>query len=168
MTIVNVIKPFGGNFPITSPFGERIDPKLGIKKMHNGVDFGCPEGTPIRSVLDGKIIVAGWENDLDHSQGYGRRIWVESHYNNLVILIVYAHLSQIKKWTGEFAPESGIIGLSGTSGKSTGPHLHLGCRIRDTNTFLNFSFKDTPQTSIVINGEITKPWSMVDEVKNAG
>jgi murein DD-endopeptidase MepM/ murein hydrolase activator NlpD len=166
MIRITTIKPFGGNFPMTSPFGERIDPKLGIKKMHNGVDFGCPEGTPIRAVLDGKIIAAGWESDIDHSQGYGRRIWIESHYNNSIILVVYAHLSQINKWIGEFAPESSIVGLSGNSGKSTGPHFHLGARIRDTNQFLDWQFEDTPETKIIIEGEITKPWSMADEVKN--
>jgi murein DD-endopeptidase MepM/ murein hydrolase activator NlpD len=143
MISVSVIKPFGGNFPITSPFGERIDPKSGVKKKHNGVDFGCPEGTPIRAVLDGKISVAGWECENDHDQGYGRRIWIESHYKNEKLLIVYAHLSQINKWAGEFISQSGIIGLSGNSGKSTGPHLHLGCRIKDTNQFLDWHFEDT-------------------------
>jgi len=166
MISVSVIKPFGGNFPITSPFGERIDPKSGVKKMHNGVDFGCPEGTPIRSVLDGKIFVAGWECENDHAQGYGRRIWIESHYNNETLLIVYAHLSQINKWAGEFISQSGIIGLSGNTGESTGPHLHLGARIRDTNQFLNWHFEDAPEINITIDGEVTKPWSMTDEVKN--
>jgi len=151
---------------MTSPFGERIDPKLGIKKMHNGVDFGCPEGTPIRAVLDGKIFVSGWECEKDHGMGYGRRVWIESHYKNETLLIVYAHLSQINKWAGEFVSQSGIIGLSGDSGKSTGPHLHLGCRIKDTNNYLDWRFEDTPENTITIDGEVTKPWSMADEVKN--
>lgn len=134
--------------------------------MHNGIDFGCPEGTPIRAVLDGKIFVAGWENDLDHAQGYGRRIWIESRYNNSTLLIVYAHLSQINKWSGEYISQSGIIGLSGNTGKSTGPHLHLGCRIKDTNQFLDWEFEDMPEVNITIDGVVTKPWSMEDEVKN--
>lgn len=166
MTRIEVIKPFCGDFPITSPFGERIDPKLKIKKMHNGVDFGCPEGTPIRAVLEGKIIAAGWESDDDHAQGYGQRVWQECHLNDETYMFVYAHLSQIDKCAGEFISESGILGLSGSTGKSTGPHLHFGCRIKDTNTFVDFLFIEPEIVDIKIDGIVTKPWSMADEVKN--
>jgi murein DD-endopeptidase MepM/ murein hydrolase activator NlpD len=142
MNKVRCIKPFGGSFPISSPFGERIDPKSGVKKMHNGIDFACPENTPIRAVLDGRILVDGWENENDHSHGYGRRIWQECNINGTTVLIVYAHLNQINKSQGEFISQSGILGLSGNTGKSTGPHLHLGARIKNTNHFLDFDFED--------------------------
>ena len=142
MNKVRCIKPFGGNFPVTSPFGERIDPITKIPTIHKGIDFGCPLGTPIRAVLDGRIIRAGWENDLDHKQGYGQRIWMECNLNNEKLLIVYGHLSQINKAEGEMIMASGIIGLSGSTGKSTGPHIHLGARIKDTPTFLDFDFED--------------------------
>lgn len=165
MNKIRCIKPFGGNFRISSPFGERIDPKLGIKKMHNGIDFACPEGTPIRTVLDGKIIVAGWENDSDHSQGYGKRIWTESHINGNNVLIVYAHLSEIFKYQGEFIGEGGIIGLSGSSGKSTGPHLHIGARLKDTNIFLDFDWEDNHINPITIEGEVKAPWSFENDRK---
>jgi len=141
------IKPFGGSFKISSPFGERIDPKTGEKKFHKGIDFACPEGTPIRAILDGKIYVAGWENPENHKQGYGLRIWQECRYKNETILIVYAHLNEIHKQDGEFASQSSIIGLSGNTGKSTGPHLHLGSRIKNTNQFLDFEF-DSDVSSI--------------------
>jgi len=158
VTIIYSIKPFAGDFSITSPFGDRIDPITKLKTFHKGIDFGCPEGTPIRAVLDGKIISAGWECESEPKQGYGQRIWQECHFNDLSILVVYAHLSDIQKCVGEFISQAGIIGLSGSTGKSTGPHLHLGCRIKDTNTFLNFSFEDTPENEITIDGVVEGPW----------
>lgn len=142
MNKLHCIKPFYGNYPISSPFGERIDPKSGVKKMHNGIDFACPEGTPIRAVLDGKIFISGWENPDDHKQGYGRRIWQECHINGETVLIVYAHLSRIDKHEKEFVGQGGLISLSGNTGKSTGPHLHFGGRVKDTNRFLDFDFEE--------------------------
>ena len=139
MIKVSVIKPFVGNFPVTSPFGERIDPISSVKKIHNGIDFGCPEGTPIRSVLDGKIFMSGWECEKDHGLGYGRRVWIESKLDGKQFLIVYAHLSKIQRWTGDILKNE-IIGLSGNTGKSTGAHLHLGCRIKNSSQFVDFTF----------------------------
>jgi murein DD-endopeptidase MepM/ murein hydrolase activator NlpD len=137
------IKPFGGQFRVSSPFGIRIDPITGEKKMHNGIDFACPEGTPIRAILDGKIMISGWENDNDHHQGYGLRIWQECPYTNKEkLLIVYAHLKEIYKFKGEWVDQSGIVGMSGNTGKSTGAHFHLGARIKDTGTFLDFEFEE--------------------------
>lgn len=141
MIKVTAIKPFGGDFRVTSPFGERIDPITGEKKNHNGIDFACPEGTPIRAVLGGKIFKAGWENDADHSQGYGQRVWVESTFNDMDVQVVYAHLSSINKKVDDPVDQGGIIGLSGNTGKSTGPHLHVGVRIKYTNTYMDFDFE---------------------------
>lgn len=143
MNRVRCIKPFGGNFRVSSPFGERIDPITKEKAIHKGIDFACPEGTPIRAVLDGRIIRAGWENELDHKQGYGQRIWQECHLNGTTVLIVYAHLSQINREEGEWADQSAIIGYSGNTGKSTGPHLHLGARVKDTSCWMDFDFEET-------------------------
>lgn len=162
---IRCIKPFGNNYKVTSPFGERIDPKLGIKKMHNGIDFACPEGTPIRAVLDGKVIAAGFENDGDHGQGYGRRIWQECKINGSTVLVVYAHLSVIDKCHGEFVCQSGHLGFSGNSGKSTGTHLHLGGRLKDTNTFLDFEFEDNHVNPITIEGEVKASWSFENDRK---
>lgn len=142
------IKPFGGSFKILSSFGERIDPVTKEKKIHKGIDFACPEGTPIRAVLDGRILRSGWESEADHKQGYGLRIWQECHYNKDIILIVYAHLKEIHKREGEFVSQSGIIGISGNTGKSTGPHLHIGARIKDTSTFLDFDFEDNHEQEV--------------------
>lgn len=142
MEKLRCIKPIGGVVKISSPFGERIDPVTKLKKTHNGVDFACIEGTPIRAILDGKIIRSGWESDEDHKQGYGQRIWQECRINNETVLVVYAHLNEIHKHEGEYISQSGILGLSGNTGKSTGPHLHLGSRIKDTNHFLDFDFEE--------------------------
>ena len=161
MDKVKCIKPFAGPFPISSPFGERVDPKSGVKKMHNGVDFACPEGTPIRAILDGKIFASGWENEADHEQGYGKRIWQECHLDKETVLVVYAHLSQRNKEVGEWADQSSIIGLSGATGKATypdkktginrpHPHLHLGARVKDTNHFLNFEFEENDNDAPVV------------------
>lgn len=132
------IKPIGGSCRISSPFGERKDPKTGEKKFHRGIDFACPEGTPIRAVLDGKVIIAGWENPEIQSQGFGLRVYQECVVPPLgkTILVVYAHLKEISKHEGEFVSQSGIIGYSGNTGKSTGPHLHIGFRIKDTSEWL--------------------------------
>ena len=86
---------------------------------HNGLDFGIPVGTEVKSTMDGNVIYAGW-ND----QGYGNLVIVE----NGDYKTYYAHLSSIPVSVGDSVSAGTTIGLSGNTGNSTGPHLHYEIR----------------------------------------
>lgn len=103
-------------YPITSPFGWRIHPITGEYKFHNGIDIGMDEGTPVGALWDGKVIYAGWW------EGYGNTVVID-HGNTLYSL--YGHTSQLLVSTGQQVKQGDIVALSGSTGESTGPHLHL-------------------------------------------
>ena len=103
------------NGRITSGFGARRHPILGYVRMHNGMDFGAPIGAPIYAVSDGTIAVAGY------SGGYGRYVRI-NHGGNLGT--GYGHMSRIAVSAGQHVRRGQIIGYVGSSGLSTGPHLH--------------------------------------------
>jgi murein DD-endopeptidase MepM/ murein hydrolase activator NlpD len=104
---------------ITSSFGIRRNPFNGRKEFHNGVDIGCPIGTPIKSSADGKVIFSGSKD------GYGNMIVIE-HSDKMIT--VYAHLDSIQKNTADTVKRGEIIALSGATGTVTGPHLHFEIR----------------------------------------
>lgn len=104
---------------MTSGFGSRRHPVLGYTRAHNGVDYGVPTGTPVWSVGDGRVVKAGWNN------GFGKLIEV-SHANGW--LSQYAHLSSIDVKVGQRISQKQIIGRTGNTGMSTGPHLHYGLK----------------------------------------
>jgi len=89
---------------------------------HNGLDFGIVEGTPVKATMEGKVISAGW-ND----QGYGNLVIVQ----NGDYQTYYAHLSSIPVKAGDLINAGSTIGLSGNTGRSTGPHLHYEIRKND-------------------------------------
>ena len=99
---------------VTSGFGERWG------KMHSGMDIGAESGSPIIAALDGIISYAGWE------QGYGNTITIK-HADNIVTL--YGHCSKINVVLGQPVNKGDIIGAVGSTGNSTGPHLHFEVRI---------------------------------------
>jgi murein DD-endopeptidase MepM/ murein hydrolase activator NlpD len=101
---------------ITSGFGRRFHPILGYSKMHMGVDFGAPTGTPVRAVTDGVIAFAG------RNGGYGNHIRVT---HNPKFGSSYSHLSRISVRPGERVLQGEVIGYVGSTGMSTGPHLHF-------------------------------------------
>ena len=109
---------------ITSGFGMRRHPVLGYTKMHTGIDFGAPRGTPIRAAGSGTVIFAGWRG------GYGRTVMIR-HDNGYVTL--YAHQSRIARGIrkGVRVNQGQIIGYVGASGRVTGPHLHFEVRIKN-------------------------------------
>ncbi|MEP6827001.1 MAG: peptidoglycan DD-metalloendopeptidase family protein, partial [Aestuariivirga sp.] len=109
---------------LTSGFGVRIHPLLGYSKMHTGTDFGAPTGTPIHAAGDGEVDQAGREN------GYGNVITI-SHSNHLQTM--YAHMSRFAAGIheGSHVNQGQVIGYVGTTGRSTGPHLHFEVRIDD-------------------------------------
>ncbi|WP_156911779.1 M23 family metallopeptidase [Kaistia adipata] len=109
-----------GNADISSRFGARKDPFLGRAAMHTGIDFRAPTGLPAKSVADGTVIAAGYNG------GYGNMVDVD-HGNGVVTR--YGHLSKIAVKVGEKVVAGRRVGNVGSTGRSTGPHLHYEIRI---------------------------------------
>ena len=105
---------------ITSGFSMRMHPVLQKWRAHLGTDFAAPTGTPARTIGDGVVSFAGVQN------GYGNVVFVK-HKNNHET--VYAHLSKVLVREGQLVSQSDTIGLVGSTGWSTGPHLHLEFRV---------------------------------------
>lgn len=101
--------------PITSGFGLRVHPILRFARMHRGIDFGAGRGAPVYAAADGHVSRAGWAG------GYGRQVRLV-HGDG--ISTSYSHLSQIVADGGEMVRKGQLIGYVGSSGLSTGPHLH--------------------------------------------
>jgi murein DD-endopeptidase MepM/ murein hydrolase activator NlpD len=101
---------------MTSPFGMRRDPFLGTPECHCGVDFGAPRGTPIFAAGDGTVIMAGWHG------GYGNYVRIR---HNKDYQTGYGHMSKILVRIGQRVKQGQVIGRVGTTGRSTGPHLHF-------------------------------------------
>ena len=103
---------------ITSKFTyKRWHPILRRYRPHLGIDFGGKRGTPIHAVASGKVKFAGW------IRGYGRVVKIDHGYG---IVSLYAHQSKILVKRGEYVKRGAVIGKIGSTGRSTGPHLHLG------------------------------------------
>jgi len=109
-----------GTADISSRFGARKDPFLGRLAMHTGIDFRAPTGLPAKSVADGTVIAAGYHG------GYGNMVDVD-HGNGVVTR--YGHLSKIAVKVGEKVVAGRRVGNVGSTGRSTGPHLHYEIRI---------------------------------------
>ena len=105
--------------PITSYFGNRYHPILHFTRFHAGVDIGAGWGSPIVAAADGQIIAAGWAG------GYGREVRI-GHPGGL--MTIYGHMSGIVAAEGSFVRAGQLIGYVGSSGLSTGPHLHFEVR----------------------------------------
>ena len=103
------------NARITSTFGMRVHPILRFARMHRGVDFGAGWGTPIHAAADGEVSRAGWAG------GYGRQVRI-SHGDGLATS--YSHMSRMVVEPGTLVRQGQLIGYVGSSGLSTGPHLH--------------------------------------------
>ena len=106
---------------VTSPYGMRTHPISGVKKMHKGVDFAGSTGSPVYAVADGTVTVSGWE-----AGGYGN--WIELEHDNGT-RTRYAHLSSKTVSQGAHVSQGQTIGAVGSTGGSTGPHLHFEVRI---------------------------------------
>lgn len=109
--------------PVTGSFGERIDPFNGEGAFHTGVDISSPFGTPIVAPADGTVITTSYVT------GYGRTIMLDHGYG---ISTLYGHLSGFAVTEGESVRRGDVIGYVGSSGRSTGSHLHYEVRIHDT------------------------------------
>jgi murein DD-endopeptidase MepM/ murein hydrolase activator NlpD len=104
-------------------YGVRSDPFSGEGAMHTGVDISAPQGTPVHVTADGIVIHAGWNG------GYGRCVIVD-HGNNYQTW--YAHLSRMDVIEGQEIRQGEVLGAVGTTGRSTGSHLHYEVRIGST------------------------------------
>lgn len=135
---------FGG--PVTSPFGYRIHPISGARKLHGGVDFGAPSGTPVPSQTGGIVSFAGggWNGGFGNLVRVKQGIWE----------MFYAHLSKILVSAGQSVTKGQILGNVGSTGASTGPHLHYetrknGVRVNPMNKFATGAIIKSPMMAMV-------------------
>ena len=115
----NISMPLRNRISVTSPYGTRMHPIFGTAKMHNGIDLKA-NYEDVHAVLDGIITEAGWD-----SKGGGNYIKIK-HFNRFETS--YLHLSEIYYKVGEKVRAGFIIGKSGNTGNSTGPHLHFAVK----------------------------------------
>jgi murein DD-endopeptidase MepM/ murein hydrolase activator NlpD len=128
---LNFLFPLSIPAVITSAFGWRLHPVLGQSRFHSGTDLGAPEGTPVVAAFAGKVAIA------DFMGGYGLAV-VLQHQNGSEESL-YGHLSEIFVKPGEMVKQGEVIGRVGSTGLSTGPHLHFEFR------------KQTPQGWVVMD-----------------
>lgn len=112
--------PVPASSRITSPFGWRTHPIFGDRRLHTGIDIGAPQGSAIVAAGDGTVIYAGYRG------GYGNTIMID-HGDGLVTL--YAHQSSFNAGNGQSVSKGQRIGSVGSTGNSTGPHLHFETRV---------------------------------------
>lgn len=108
--------PITASWRLTSRFGRRADPFTGVASNHTGIDMACPTGTSIKAAMSGSVVVAGWSNI------YGNYVIVK-HIDGYQTL--YGHMSKITAKKGQYVAQGEQIGLVGSTGYSTGPHLHF-------------------------------------------
>jgi murein DD-endopeptidase MepM/ murein hydrolase activator NlpD len=125
------------NGVLRSSFGGRSDPFSGEGAFHTGIDLSAPVGTPVHATADGVVGSAGW------SGAYGKLVIVE-HGNGLDTY--YAHLSQFLVLPGEEVHRGQVIGLSGDTGRATGPHVHYEVRFHGTPVN-PYRYLDRPETA---------------------
>lgn len=112
------IKPASGG--ITSPYGPRVHPVTGKQSFHTGVDYGASYGSAIKASKSGTVTTAGWHT------AYGKMVIID-HGNGQSTL--YAHSSQLNVSVGQKVSQGQVIAQVGSTGYSTGPHLHFEIRI---------------------------------------
>ena len=113
-------RPVSGEIDMSSTFGVRIDPFLGRPAFHTGIDFRGDIGEAVRATGSGTVIAAGW------SGGYGRMVDID-HGNGLTTR--YGHLADIVVQVGQSVKIGQVVGRMGSTGRSTGPHLHYETRV---------------------------------------
>lgn len=129
-------QPFSNEWPITQRYGEKI-----TSKFHTGIDYGCPFGTSILASSEGRVMFAGWDNT-----GYGNMVIVK---HTEICSTCYAHLSDIYVKVGDHINQGDLLGHSGSTGNSTGPHLHFEARMDWNNYRTHFDPFELPLMSVV-------------------
>ena len=120
LVTVPVREPVTGEIDFSSPYGVRVDPFLRVQAMHTGIDFRGTFGEPIHATAAGTVTSAGWNG------GYGQMVEVD-HGNGLATR--YGHLSEIDVKVGQSIRVGQVVGRLGSTGRSTGPHLHYETRV---------------------------------------
>jgi murein DD-endopeptidase MepM/ murein hydrolase activator NlpD len=107
---------------ISDEYGYRTNPVTGVYKLHGGIDFAAPKGTPIYAAASGYVTVAGW-----NSSGYGNYVIIYhgEMSDGVAYSTLYAHMSSIAVTQGTAVAQGQVIGYVGSTGNSTGNHLHL-------------------------------------------
>ncbi len=125
--------PVPGKYTITSPYGYRKDPITRVRSKHTGIDIAAGTGTPIVAANSGTVIVSGWS-----SRGYGNYIVIDHGGGKSTL---YAHQSRLAVSKGTYVKKGQTIGYVGSTGYSTGPHLHFEVLINgdDTNPMNYFT-----------------------------
>ena len=118
--------PCPGYTRISDEYGMRMHPTLGVELMHNGIDFAAPSGTPIYAAADGEVIGAGYSSSM------GNYIMID---HGSEIISIYMHASKLLVSQGEEVAKGDKIALVGSTGRSTGPHLHFG--VRENGSYVN-------------------------------
>jgi murein DD-endopeptidase MepM/ murein hydrolase activator NlpD len=113
-------------FPVLSPrlsssYGSRIHPIKKVRRHHSGVDLAAPEKSHVRAIMAGRVVFAGT------LAGYGKVVSIQHEKNRLSL---YGHLSEIHVETGASVESGKVIGLVGSTGAATGPHLHFEWRVK--------------------------------------
>jgi murein DD-endopeptidase MepM/ murein hydrolase activator NlpD len=114
-------RPVDGDPELTSGFGIRTDPFTRRPAMHEGLDLRLEPGVPVKATGAGRVVAAG-----NSGSGYGLMVEIEHGYG---LSTIYAHLSAVRVREGETIAAGSTVGLSGNTGRSTGPHLHYETRI---------------------------------------
>lgn len=117
---IRPIYPLTAPAPTTSSYGWRTHPITGSRRFHSGIDIGAPMGAPVVATGSGTIVSAGWQG------GYGKTIVIQ---HNGVQQTLYGHLSEIFVQPGQTIQQGTLIGRVGSTGNSTGPHLHYEMRM---------------------------------------
>jgi murein DD-endopeptidase MepM/ murein hydrolase activator NlpD len=143
--------------PITSLFGWRIHPLSGSQRMHTGTDIGAPMGAPVLAALAGRVILA------DAMGGYGMSVAIE--HENGTRQTMYAHMSELFVKPGEMVQQGAVIGRVGSTGASTGPHLHFEFRqMMPDGTWVAL---DSGQHLEVAMGDLVKSLQIAQQPKPA-
>lgn len=138
---------------MSSGFGMRRHPVLGYNKMHRGVDFAAPTGTPIYAAGDGKVEKAGWFSS------FGKYVRIR---HNSQLKTAYAHMSKIKVKAGQRVKQGQVIGLVGSTGRSTGAHLHY--EVHKNGTKVNPRSVNLPTGEKLAGNDMNKFKSVMKDV----
>jgi murein DD-endopeptidase MepM/ murein hydrolase activator NlpD len=150
-TSVPIVSPIGGDCVISAKFGKIYEPFTGTIKMHNGIDISAPKGHKILAPADGVV------EQVINSKIWGKKIIIRHKYG---FKTVYAHLGETKTTRGRAVKKGDVIGLVGSTGFATGPHLHYELlkngKYIDPETLFFPNNPDTPKSQNLVIGKIER------------